>query len=231
MNLIEQAFQELYPEKTLDYNTKLVYSGQFKPYNANASLSPTTLTIKLSKQWKKISPDIQIGLIQSLLIKFFKNRKQTFNIDLYNNFIKNIHIAVPKTKSDPILEAAFNRVNEKYLYGMIEKPNLQWGSSSIRKLGSYDYQSDEITISAIFKETPAELLDYVMYHEMLHKKHKFHHTKTGRSYHHTAKFRKDEKAFPNSKQIEKELTKICRKQRITKTRLFRVLGIENFLRK
>ncbi|MBR9692242.1 hypothetical protein GOV06_05660 [Candidatus Woesearchaeota archaeon] len=214
MNLINQAFQELYPEKTLDYNTKLIYSGQFKPYNANAQLSPTTLTIKLSKKWLKISPDIQIGLIQSLLIKFFKNRKQTFNIDLYNNFIKNIHIAIPKTRSDPALEESFKRINEKYLYGLIEQPNLKWGHSSVRKLGSYDYQSDEITISSIFKDTSAELLDYVMYHEMLHKKHKFHHTKTGRSYHHTAKFKKEEKAFENSQKIEKELTKICRKTRI-----------------
>ena len=74
MNLVQQAFQELFPDKTLFYNTKLIYSGRFKSYNANASRSITTLTIKLSKEWKKISEDIQIGLIQSMLVRFFKTK-------------------------------------------------------------------------------------------------------------------------------------------------------------
>lgn len=213
MNLIQQAHQELFPEKTLFYNTKLLYSGRFKAYNANASKSVTTLTIKLSKEWKKISEDIQIGLIQSMLVKFFKTKKRTMNMELYTNFIKHIHIAIPKTKSDPILEDSFKRLNEKYFYNIIEQPNLKWGSKSVRKLGSYNYQTDEISISLIFQDQ-LELLDYVMYHEMLHKKHKFYSTKTGRSYHHTAKFKKEEKAFENSKEIEKKLTKICRKTRL-----------------
>jgi hypothetical protein len=135
------------------------------------------------------------------------------------NFIKNIHIAIPKDKSDPILEESFKRVNERYFYGLIEQPNLSWGSDSIRKLGSYDYQSDEITISLMFKNTPLEILDYIMYHEMLHKKHKFH-NKSGRNYHHTTRFKTDEKAFENSQQVEKEIAKICRKARITKKRFF-----------
>ena len=220
MNLIEKAFQELYPGQTLDYNTRLIYSGRFRPYNANATLSATTFTMKLSKKWKNISEDIQIGLIQSLLIRFFKKlnksmpNKTTFNIDLYNNFIKNIHIAIPKTRSDPLLEDSFNRVNQRFFYSLIEKPNLRWGTHSVRKLGSYDYQSDEISISKIFQNAEQELLDYVMYHEMLHKKHKFKNSKTGKSYHHTAAFKKDEKAFPDSGDIEKKLTKLCRKQRI-----------------
>jgi len=222
MELIQKSFKELFPEKTLDYNTKLIYSGRFKPYNANASKSATTLTIKLSKKWKKISEDIQIGLIQSMLVKFFKTKKRTMNMDLYTNFIKNIHIATPKTKTDLILEASFNRVNKKYFSNQIEKPNLRWGTASVRKLGSYDYQSDEISISTIFKDYP-KILDYIMYHEMLHKKHKFYHTKTGRSYHHTAKFKRDEKAFENIKEIDKKIKKICRKARLTKTRK-KILG-------
>ena len=177
MNLIEQSFQQLYPEKSLDYNTKLVYSGKFKPYNANAQRTPTTITIKLSKEWKKISKDIQIGIIQILLTKVFKKSKQTFNTNLYSNFIKNIHLAIPKNKSDPILEDSFNRLNELYFNNLIEKPNLKWGKNSIRRLGSYNYQTDEITLSLILKNN-AHLMDYVMYHEILHKKHKFYQTKT-----------------------------------------------------
>ena len=135
-------------------------------------------------------------------------------MDLYNNFIKNVHIAVPKDRIDAKLLESFNRVNDSYFNGMIEVPNLVWGSKSLRKLGSYDYQSDEISISLVFKDSEERLLDYVMYHEMLHKKHKFHNTKTGRSYHHTAAFKRAEKEFSGADEIEKELSKLCRKSKI-----------------
>jgi hypothetical protein len=48
------------------------------------------------------------------------------------------------------------------------------------------------------------MMDYVMYHEMLHKKHKFS-SKGSRIMHHTKEFRSSESAFPNSEIIEKRL--------------------------
>ena len=143
------------------------------------------------------------------MLKIFKDKKNTTNIDLYNIFMKKIHLAVPKTKTDPTLEESFNRINEKYFYGLIEKPNLVWGNNSIRKLGSYEYGSDTITISRVLEETDENMLDYIMYHEVLHKKHKFN-SKNGRNYHHTQLFRKNEKEFENSERIERELSKVLK---------------------
>ena len=45
----------------------------------------------------------------------------------------------------------------------MQTPNLVWGKNSFRKLGSYEYGSDTITISKIFLESDKSLLDYVMY--------------------------------------------------------------------
>lgn len=213
MNLAQKAFTELFPEKNIaDYELKIKYHNKFKPYNANVKYLGNKIQFNLSKKWRTVSREIQIGLIQELLLKIFKVKKKTTNIDLYNIFMKNIHIAVPKEKTNPILEKSFNMVNEKYFYGLIEKPNLDWGSISLRKLGSYEYGSDTITISKIFQDN-IELLDYIMYHEVLHKKHKFQ-NKNGRNYHHTARFRTDEKKFENSKDMEKEISKLVNKKRI-----------------
>ena len=132
----------------------------------------------MSKKWKTISKEIQIGLIQSLSLKIFKEKKKTTNIELYNIFMKKIHIAAPKIKFDPTLEKSFHKVNEKYFYGLIEKPNLVWGDFSLRKLGSYEYGSDTITISKVL-QNQGFLIDYIMYHELLHKKHKFKITTQG----------------------------------------------------
>jgi len=216
LNIVEEAFQQLYLQKDLGYDTSIKYSSKFKPYNSNVRLYNNRLEFNLSRKWKPVSREIQIGLIQSLLLKILRNRlkplkKTTQDIELYNIFIKKIHIAVPKTKSDPLLEESFNRVNERYFYGLIEKPNLAW-HNSISKLGSYEYGSDTISISGIFKNANKELLDYIMYHEMLHKKHKFK-NKNGRNYHHTTDFRKKEKEFENQKYTEEEIKKLIRRIR------------------
>lgn len=215
MNIIQEAFQKLYPEKTLNYSTSIKFSGKFKPYNANVQINKLTkhLIFNLSKTWRPINKEIKMGLIQSLLIKIFKQKASSTNIDLYNSFIKNLHISIPKTESDPILLESFNRINGTYFSNIIEQPNLKWGSASATKLGSYEYQTDTITISSLFKETEQELLDYIVYHELLHKKHKFK-TSGTRSYHHTSIFKKQEKQFKNSEEIEQKLKKLCSKTKI-----------------
>ncbi len=211
-SLIKEAFQQLYPDKELNYFFSLKYSKKFKPYNANVKLYGNNLMFHLSKDWKKISNEIQIGLIQELLIKILKDRRKSINIELYNLFMKNVHLAVPKTKTDEILEASFNRVNEAYFNGMLDKPNLQWGNASTSKLGSYEYGSDTITISTIFKESRQELLDYIMYHEMLHKKFKFQ-SRNGRNLHHSNEFKRMESRFPSKDLIEKEIANIAGRHR------------------
>ncbi|MAG91106.1 hypothetical protein CMO83_00350 [Candidatus Woesearchaeota archaeon] len=213
-SLIKEAFQQLYPDKPLKYDVSLKYSRKFKAYNANARLYGNNLTFHLSKDWKKISKDIQIGLIQELMTKILKDKKKSMNIELYNLFMKNVHLAIPKTKTDEILEQSFDRVNDAYFYGMLDIPNLEWGSDSTSKLGSYEYGTDTIIISTIFKNAQQELLDYVMYHEMLHKKFKFQ-NKNGRSLHHSPEFKRMEAKFKDRDLVEKEISKMARKHRFS----------------
>jgi len=215
MDIIEQAYRELFPEKEFDFDAKLKYSAKFSDYNANIRLTGKMMVLSISRKWADVSDEIKIGLIQHLMLKIFKHKTNTTNIDLYNIFLKKIHVAVPKTETDPILESSFHRVNEKYFNSMIEMVNLKWGGDSLQKLASYNYGSDTITMSRIFINEDRLLLDYVMYHEMLHKKHKYD-TRFGRSYHHTKRFRKDEKAFEDAAHLEKRLSKLSRKKKTIK---------------
>ena len=214
MNIVQQAFREIYPDRELNKEIKIKYSGRFKSFNANVKHSPDFLHFHLSREWKSVSREIQMGLIQSLLVKIFKGKPNTGYRDLYESFIKNLSKYSIVTKSDPILEASFKRVNDKYFYGMIEKPNLEWGRASTTKLGSYEYQSNTINISTIFQKSSQELLDCIIHHEMLHKKLKFTSSPTGRSLHHSTEFKKAEKQFENISAVEKELRSLCRKSKI-----------------
>jgi hypothetical protein len=211
MNLAERAFSELFPDKHLSRELRIKYSRAFNAYNANVKYTPFSMTFNLSYDWKKVSDEIKIGLLQNLLLKVYKEKKKTLNMDLYDKFIKSVGDYTKVTESNPALEQSFSRVNEKYFYGMLDKPNLRWGQENFSKLGSYEYGANMVTISSIFKDDE-ELLDYIMYHELLHKKHKFH-TKEGRSYHHTKSFRDKEKEFDNPN-IEDKLKRFLTSKRV-----------------
>jgi hypothetical protein len=72
-----------------------------------------------------------------------------------------------------------------------------------------------VTISSILKNNRL-LLKFVLYHELLHKKHSFKTTKTGRSQYHTKAFRIDEKKFSEKENIdvEKELESFVKKKKL-----------------
>ena len=212
MDLVEESFRRLFPDKDFVYSSKIKYSGKFKDFNANVRLRNSYLEFGFSRRWRGVSREIQVGLVQSLLLKILNSRKDSTNIDLYNSFVKSLHLSVPKTESDPLLECSFNRVNDKYFFGVVERPNLCWGGDSLRRLGSYDYQTDTIVISAIFKDSDLDLLDYVMYHELLHKKHKFS-VRGGRNYHHTSVFRDAESKFENSVDVERRIKLLASRRR------------------
>ncbi|MDP2749997.1 MAG: hypothetical protein Q8O89_04145, partial [Nanoarchaeota archaeon] len=166
-----------------------------------------------------IDDEIKIGLIQELLLRMLIKKsgnkrkiKNTTNMDIYNNFIKNLHITIPKTKVDPMLKESFDRVNEKYFLGFLDMPNLVWGGDNLRTLGTYNYQTDTLTISNIFKDENLRVIDYIMYHELLHKKHKFK-SISGKNYAHTHQFRQREKEFENAEDMENLIKHIIRRKR------------------
>lgn len=207
MDIVREAFNLLYPEKPYTYTAEINYSGKFNGYNARIQLQRFTkhITLNLSKQWKTVSRDIQLGLVQHLLARLFRDKRHTMQMDLYQYFMKSVPNTVAKTKTHPILESSFRRVNDRFFDGMLDQPNLVVGQG-VTKLGHYELGTDTVNISTILLEHPA-LMDYVMYHELLHKKHQFS-GKGGAHRYHTHAFRKDEQKFPDAPRLEKELSRL-----------------------
>lgn len=201
MTLLDKALTDLGVES--NYQTFVRYTNQFNDYGANLKQQGNVLTLKLSKAWRPISEEIRIGACQELLVGLLKIKKNTTNMDLYNSFIRNLHIAIPKEKPEETLLQSFNRVNEKYFFGMMDMPNIAFGGVTLSKLGHYDYKADSIMLSRVL-EKKQDFLDLVMHHELLHKKHKFI-AKNGRTLHHSRKFRDEEKSYENFEEKEREL--------------------------
>ena len=211
MDLIKESFKRLFPEKEFPYNTNIEYNRRLGNFNANIRLQRDLILVNFNLQWKKIDDEIKIGLIQHLLLKILKKKKNTVNIDLYHNFIKNVHLMSPRKESDEVLEQSFLRNNEKFFYEGLEKPNLIWGKDSFRRLASYNFHNDTVTVSNIFKNAHLGMIDFLVYHELLHKHFKFN-SKNGRSFFHTTEFREAERLFPNHQRIEKEIEMVIKRK-------------------
>ncbi len=216
-NIITRAL-ELFPERNEARTIEIKFSKAFKGYNANCAYTAFKIQFRLSYEWKDINEEIIIGLLQELLNKIYKKKKTSYNIDMYNDFIKKSTSYSKIKHINEELKQCFDRVNEEYFNGMIDTPNLVWGQISLRKLGSYDFMTNTISISEILKHEE-KLLDYVMYHEILHKKMQYKSSKKNKMYH-TKEFREKERAF-KLENAEKKLEDFLRKKKLKKLFSFR----------
>jgi predicted metal-dependent hydrolase len=215
---IEEAFEELFSERADKYN--LIFKTEYSPlkeFNAYATLrfdfDKKIVVFRLSKKWQNISAMIRKGLIQSLMARLLSKKlslkpKQTTSIEVYNNFLKNMHLSAKKTKTDSRLEESFKRVNAKYFNSLLEKPNLRFGRESYKVLANYNLQNDTVTVSRVFMEADDEILDFLMYHELLHKIIKF--KGTFKRIYHTKNFRIRENWFENYEEINKRISAYVR---------------------
>lgn len=95
------------------------------------------------------------------------------------------------------LGAAFERVNATYFEGAIARPTLVWNRTpTVRKMGHYDKARDilMVSISLDHPKVPDYVIDYIVYHEVLHKQMGVD-LVNGRRQAHTPDFRQAEQAF------------------------------------
>lgn len=105
--------------------------------------------------------------------------------DAYDAFVAALPpeaFSLPGARSEPkgrgergrhrSLRAAFDRVNVRCFNGALTPPDLRWSPKrSRRTLGSYQHQKDRLIVSRVFDSprVPLYVLDYLIYHELLHK--------------------------------------------------------------
>jgi predicted metal-dependent hydrolase len=98
------------------------------------------------------------------------------------------------------LDAIFEDLNTRFFHGLMARPRMSWSQTKTRRiLGHYDPAHNAIIISRIFDHyaVPAYVLEYIVYHEMLHLKHPV--TLLGsRRCVHSAEFQAEEKLFPRA---------------------------------
>jgi hypothetical protein len=98
------------------------------------------------------------------------------------------------------LDAIFEELNFRFFHGLMARPRMGWSQTKTRRiLGHYDPSHNTIIISRIFDHPvmPRYVLEYIVYHEMLHLKHPVK-LRGSRRCVHSAEFQAEEKLFPHA---------------------------------
>ncbi|PYT06615.1 MAG: hypothetical protein DMF60_08995 [Acidobacteria bacterium] len=109
------------------------------------------------------------------------------------------------------LAELFTQLNARYFDGQLESPMLSWSRRRTRRiLGHHDHVHRTIIISSTLDDAaiPRFVVEYVLYHEMLHVKHPAR-LSSGRTIYHGPSFRKDERLFERFNDALKWLEKIA----------------------
>lgn len=160
------------------------------------------------------------GLARILVGKLYGRRTPPGARDAYESYIKSVDVRdraddsrkshgrkiVTGTKGEVYdIDEIFDSLNFWYFGSRLSKPTLTWSPrKSFHILGHHDSTHDTISISKSLDSTsvPRFVVEYVMFHEMLHIAHPtVHHN--GRRYNHTAAFRRDERRFPQYHEAER----------------------------
>jgi hypothetical protein len=96
------------------------------------------------------------------------------------------------------LEAIFEELNLKFFHGLLARPQMTWSSERARnRLGHYDPAHNAIVVSKVFDHprVPRFVVEYIVYHEMLHLKHPVK-VRGSRRCVHPPEFQAEERLFP-----------------------------------
>jgi hypothetical protein len=216
--ILFETIEEIYERVFRDLRPSLATPGvsvrfhQFTNLTSNIRLVQGQLIVKISDLLEGAPSPVQESLAYILLSKLFRQRPPRQMMEIYRLYLARQDVrgrlnTVRQERGRKMLAAAaghafdldamFDGINAKYFGGEMVKPKLGWSMQASRTiLGHYDASHYAIAISKILDrvEVPEYVVEYVLYHEMLHIKHPVEHKGAARRIH-TTGFKKEEKLF------------------------------------
>jgi len=111
------------------------------------------------------------------------------------------------------LSRSFDRVNREYFGGSMERPRLRWNQIiTSRKFGHYQRSTDTVVLSITLDQpgVPEFVVDFILYHELLHKKLAAP-VVNGRLSSHSPEFRRLERQFKRFEEAKQVLQQLARR--------------------
>ena len=212
-SVYERVFRELKPRTRVPR-----FSIGFHPYaNLDSKISIDAerahITVKLSDLLEKGPPSVLEALSYILLCKLYRKPVPAKHDRSYRDYVNRADVRCKallvrqargrKPQRSPKgcfydLDELFDGLNRRFFDGQLARPVLSWSRrASRRSLGYYDPAHNLIVISKLFDSAaiPHFLVDYILYHEMLHLKYPAEDRSVRRCVH-TKQFKAEERRFP-----------------------------------
>ncbi|MEI6236068.1 MAG: hypothetical protein WCT04_23685 [Planctomycetota bacterium] len=183
MELIEQAAREVRPGEVQGVKVR------FLPFRATLYSFKMdrvrTAAVKFHVAFRRASDDVILQAARLMLCRA-RRLRQTLPRAEYDAFVRSLPMAdfkLPGARRarrasfgaqgiHRHLEESFKRINETYFASHMKQPELCWSPVRARRiLGSYQERNDRLIVSRVFDNpaVPLFVLDFLMYHELLHK--------------------------------------------------------------
>jgi Protein of unknown function DUF45 len=203
---------------------------EFYPYS---SLTLTVrrrdeeMIVRFSDLLQRAPMAVLEGAAALLLGKIYRRRTPRALVAPYNEYAKSNrtrqriqnmrcgrvrHASLDATGRHFDMNAMFDDLNARFFAGELRRPHLGWSTHGWRRqFGSYDPGPNQILLNKRMDrpEVPRYVVEYVLYHEMLHVKHPTR--KSGCTLlSHSPEFRAEEKRFPEFERARKALDRLAR---------------------
>ena len=224
--MTERALQTIFTDILSCIAPKKKYHLSVKFYKTKSishtiQLRQRDIQIKIAQSFDKAPEYILRSLGIILFSKLFRFKVDSKTRREYRQFIEDSilpdhkqHIRKPSpdyTAYGDIynLNFIFEDINRAYFQNQLNRPVLGWSlNKSYTRLGFYSDEKNLLVISRIFDSprVPLRVVEYMMYHEMLHIAIP---TKivNGRRSVHPPEFKKQDRAFPGYDEIQKWIKK------------------------
>jgi hypothetical protein len=195
--------------------------------NANSSIQykEGCLTVTMADVLEGAPAPVLDSLARILVAKMFRRRvpahcQQQFRLFLNRKDVRRqLHLVRElrgrKRVSSPAgghfnLDDLFEDLNQRFFNGLMARPRLGWSPRAARTLlGHYDPSHNAIILSRRLDspDVPLLLVEYVLFHEMLHLRHPVVHHGARRRVH-TREFRESERTFPQLQEAKEAMKRL-----------------------
>lgn len=188
---------------------------RFYPYiniNHTIRIREQKVFVRLAELSRDFPPDAHRALAFVLVAKLLRKKVSPQALEIYRSFTKTQELhekvtenkrargrkVITTSKGDVYdLDEIFAHLNQIYFDGKIPEPVLTWSArKTYRILGHHDATHETLVVSRSLDapKVPKYVVEFVVFHEMLHIFHPTVH-RDGRRYNHTPAFRRNERQF------------------------------------
>ena len=217
LEIFQEIYQELRPGTSLP-ELKIEFFA-FANVNNTVRLRNGKLLVRLSDLLEGAPDAVLRAIAHILLAKMYRqpiDRRHAVRYRKYvasHEIVRKAHLVRqirgrkmlrPARGHFYDLDAIFEELNWRFFHGLMARPRMSWSQTRTRRiLGHYDPAHNAIIISRIFDHVavPQYVIDYIVYHEMLHLKHPVK-LRGSRRCVHSAEFQAEEKLFPRAAEAE-----------------------------